>query len=73
MRRRLETAPGCFCDLPSNIIGLHSIDDAWNRYCRLVQAQRDDERLLTDMPHQKKIALSHAHWRRLYLQTEQAG
>jgi hypothetical protein len=73
MKRRLEVAPGCFCDVPANVTTLHSIDDAWERYRALVQAQRDDERLLTDMAHQIAVIRAHSHWRRLYMQTEQAG
>lgn len=41
---------------PATVTPLHSIDDAWNRYCALVQAQRDDERLLTDRDFQESLA-----------------
>lgn len=73
---RLEIAPGCFADVPDNVIELASADSltaAWERYRALVQQQRDDERLLTDMPHQQAIARAWASWRRLYLMTEHAG
>ena len=58
---------------PATIVTLHSIDDAWNRYCALVQAQRDDERLLTDRGHQEAVCRAWNHWRRLYMQTEHSG
>lgn len=73
MKPRLEIAPGVFADVPGNVIELASVEGAWERYRSLVQQQRDDERLLTDMAHQKNVALAHARWRRLYLQTEHAG
>lgn len=73
---RLEVLPGIFRDPDSNVVELaseQSIEAAWNAYVGLVQQQREDERLLTDMPHQQAIARAWAAWRRLYLMTEHAG
>lgn len=49
------------------------VSAAWERYRSLVEQQRDDQRLLTNMPHQQAIARAWAAWRRLYLMTEHAG
>lgn len=61
---------------PNNVVPIASVENvgaAWERYRGLVQQQRDDERLLTNMPHQQAIARAWAAWRRLYLMTEHAG
>lgn len=70
---RLEHAPGCFSDVPANVVELASVESAWERYASLVQQQRGDERLLTDMPHQQAIAKAWEAWRRLYLVSEHGG
>lgn len=57
----------------SPIVSVAQVTDAWDRYCALVQRQRDDERLLTNMPHQQAVARAWASWRRLYLMTEHSG
>ena len=50
-----------------------AVEEAWQRYCALVNEQRANDGLRTDARHQQSIAIAWAKWRRLYLMTEHGG
>lgn len=54
----------------SNVVALptsRAVDDAWDRYITLIEAQKADDTLLTDVAHQQDVARAWLHWRDLFL------
>lgn len=54
----------------SNVVALptsRAVDDAWGRYIALIEAQKADDALLTDVAHQQAVARAWAVWRDLFL------
>lgn len=50
-----------------------SVERAWDRYCDLVNEQRDDDALRTDVQYQQRIAQAWEEWRDLYLAARRTG
>lgn len=67
---RLETAPGCFTDVPSNVVELASeerVDEAWETYAAMARRLADDPKLLFDRDFNEGLARRHERWKRLFL------
>lgn len=50
----------------SNVVALptsRAVDGAWDRYITLIEAQKADDALLTDVAHQQDVARAWVHWR----------